>query len=342
LAPTASPSVSPTLNPTETPTTSPTAAAFPPTIIDFNFEGHYPGISTSSVEDMTDSNGACPRGWTCTGVAQVKNEEYIADQKANYAGQQGQQYFIIGGDKTVGSATSAEFTLPSTASKVQYSRMGGATLPSGFYVMESSDEPNYQCQNNDDGKPCQVCGPRDTAEEDTDIFFEQECDVSKAAGLKVYLFVQDKDTSEQMGKVMIDDIHFLDVNGYILGDYRMFWKRAESENKFEWQLPHKIATDMKCEVVVSFDNETISNFHMTIDGEVRTVDLLQGGVSANDFRKDRFVTLTVERTSGLVDFLVEGEDLGIDGSEMDGLISTVGFTPGGNLQVDQMNCQTFV
>jgi len=308
VSPTANPSLSPTetptLSPTETPTTSPTAASFPPVAIDFNFEAKYRDISNTDVAGATDSDGACPRGWTCTGVAQVKDENYINDNKYNYAGQQGQQYLLIGGDLSVGSATSAEFTLPSTIKEAQYYRMGGADTPSGLYIKDAKTSET-------------ICGPSASAGEDTDVFFEQTCDLSTSGGRMVYIFVQDKNAdTATFGKVLIDDIHFLDVNGDILGNARYFMPKSDT-GALDWQLPHKVATDMTVRAVV----KSSTGFYMKIDNDEKRIAL--------SLKSDSYSTVTIQRTSGIVSVLVEGDlSTTYDPVEMDGVVSNVGFSDG--------------
>jgi len=304
VSPTANPSLSPTetptLSPTETPTTSPTAASFPPVAIDFNFEAKYKDISNTDVAGATDSDGACPRGWTCTGVAQVKDENYINDNKYNYAGQQGQQYLLVGGDLSVGSATSAEFTLPSTIAMAQYYRMGGADAPSGFYIKDAKTSAT-------------ICGPDASAGADTDVFFEQQCDLSSAAGKMVYIFIQDKNAATAtFGKVLIDDIHFIDVNGNILGNARYF----KEDTTLDWQLPHKVATDFTVHAVV----KAATGFYMKIDNDEKQIAL--------NVPADTMSTVTIQRTSGIVTVLVEGDETTYDPVEMDGVVSNVGFSDG--------------
>ena len=97
-----------------------------------------------------------------------------------------------------------------------HERMGGADAPSGFYIKDAKTSAT-------------ICGPTASAGADTDVFFEQQCDLSSAAGKMVYIFIQDKNAATAtFGKVLIDDIHFIDVNGNILGNARYFKEDTRS------------------------------------------------------------------------------------------------------------------
>jgi len=260
-------------------------------------------ISNTHVGCATDSAAACPLAWLCNCLATVKGAYYISDIWYNYAGPQGQQYLLVGGDLSVGSATSAEFTLPSTIQEAQYYRMGGADSPSGLYIKDAKTGET-------------ICGPSASAGEDTDVFFEQSCDLSTSGGSMVYIFVQDKNAATAtFGKVLIDDIHFLDVNGDILGNARYFMPKDDA-GALDWQLPHKVATDMTVRAVVKGS----TGFYMKIDNDEKRI-----GLTLAD---DSYSTVTIQRTSGIVSVLVEGDQTTYDPVEMDGVVSTVGFSDG--------------
>ena len=108
---------------------------------------------------------------------------------------QGEQYFSIGGDHDTGTAQSPTFELPSDAQSLEFLRCGGADSPSGVSVHRESGSV--------------VCSS--SRGEDTDSFFWDSCDVSSAAGERVYVRIVDTQSS-YWGKVFVDNIR-LDGGG---------------------------------------------------------------------------------------------------------------------------------
>jgi len=267
-------------------------------------------------------------------VAQVKNEQFVSDGE-NWAGQQGQQYLAVGGNQSVGKATTAEFTLPADVSTMSWFRMGGADAPSGVYVKLAD------CN----GTECVVCEPTAGGDGnlDTNVFFETSCDVSGAAGKLVYIEVSDEDTGLSFARVIVDDFHYMDMNGNILGNHQMFWKKPEADStlsKLEWQLPHPISNDFKCVSVVDFGT-TVSDYFIWIDDTKYELELGLDASSTMLKGKD-WVTVTFQRTSGIIDFLVDGEDLNLTAdTEMDGVLTRVGWESQPEILVAKMNCEMY-
>jgi len=264
-------------------------------------------------------------------VAQVKNEQFVSDD-ANWAGQQGQQYLAVGGNQSKGKATTAEFALPADVSTMSWFRMGGADAPSGVYVkLAEKNETETVCKPTSGG----------AGDMDTNVFFETSCDVSSAAGKLVYLEVSDEDTAESFARVIVDDIHFMDRNGNILGNHQMFWKKPQGAPvSLEWQLPHPISNDFKCTSVVDFGSQ-VSDYFIWIDDTKYELDL---GLDVNSkmLKGKEWVTVTFQRTSGIIDFLVDGEDLNLTADkEMDGVLTKVGWGNQDGMLVTKMNCEMY-
>jgi hypothetical protein len=183
----ATPTHAPT--PAPTPIQAPTPAPTPVQdngFLDLNFE-----YSTS---------GTCPLGWTCTGGAQVLGTDPDNDD-AILSGMEGSSYFYMGSDSDVGSATSVPFVLPAGISKITFLRAGGANPPSGLYVYDMDDNL--------------ICKGRDGT--NTNEFFDHQCMDSLASyeGEIAQLYLEDS-MSAGWGRLLVDDINFVDANGVAL------------------------------------------------------------------------------------------------------------------------------
>ena len=133
--------------------------------------------------------GECPLGWQCTGDARVESSS-------------NGQYFYLGEDYSTGTGTSFSFYLPANAWAVQFERGQGADEGSGFYVKRANDNTT-------------VCAREKSFNSAT--FWTDRCNVTEAAGERVYIFVADLQQSS-WGKVLIDSIAILDVRGETLVD----------------------------------------------------------------------------------------------------------------------------
>ena len=139
---------------------------------------------------------SCPSGWTCTGDARVVSRyTCVSGCGTPLPNAQGEQYFSIGGDGDTGTAQSPTFELPSDAQSLEFLRCGGADSPSGVSVHRESGSV--------------VCSS--SRGDDTDSFFWDSCDVSSAAGERVYVRIVDSQSS-YWGKVFVDNIR-LDGGG---------------------------------------------------------------------------------------------------------------------------------
>jgi len=212
VKPSASPSASPSATPTTlAPTDSPTEQRFPPSTIDWDFEGLYDGI-TGGVLDV-NTEGPTPRGWTKkTGsdVAQVKDGSY-QDPLSEFNGNEGQQYYLISGrvganpqkyELHNGHVATNEFKLPLNIAKLVFLRLGSETSGSYLAVQRVNKSEVCRVTNVDGGS--------------VDIFYQEECDLSSAAG--EYVTIQ---VVGQGDTYAIDDLRFEDVNGDIFGNQQL-------------------------------------------------------------------------------------------------------------------------
>jgi len=85
----------------------------------------------------------------------------------------------------------------------------------------------------------------------------------------------------------------------------------------------------------------VSDYFIWIDDTKYELDL---GLDVNSkmLKGKEWVTVTFQRTSGIIDFLVDGEDLNLTADkEMDGVLTKVGWGNQDGMLVTKMNCEMY-
>jgi len=332
---TASPSETPSTSPTTAaPTIGPTAASFPPAGIDFDFEGLYEYISDDIPAEVNAAEGNIPRGWTITGVAQVKNSSYKGAIMDNWNGYEGQQYFLIAGNKTEGQASTYPFKLPLSVKFLKFFRLGTERTNRSYLEVKTHEGDSVCKSSNEDGG-------------DQSTFYEEKCDISSAAGKYVIINVH----SSGIGTYAIDDIRFEDVNGDIFGNnqYTLDLNRnvrhdegeciGEGEGyapignsahgtytcnsgEFAWVLPFSFPGDARFVFVIQFSGD--AKFYMRDRNQkAHALDLCK---SAGTCGETKTVTFSIERNSEVILIMMNGVRWERS-FELQGIIEEVGLVP---------------
>jgi len=204
--------------------------------IDWNFEGVYlldgGPLYPLAEEEAGHAHGglahvgSCPRGWSCSGLAQIKNADWKAPKigSANISGitdhisgYEGKQFFVIADDLGFGQAETKPFELPANTIYMTWFQMGGAVSPSGVYIKEDASTSNNKCAMKD----CIVCKPTATKRrrmrtgiKHAGDFEEHECDYeaylekrknnNDFRNAKVYLEVLNADDGAPTEAIKID------------------------------------------------------------------------------------------------------------------------------------------
>lgn len=145
-----------------------------------------------NIDFESDSPGQCPQNWDCTGSSRISSP---SNRNCAAPGNlQGQHYFEVGCDHTIGTATSYNFYLPEDIHKITFLRAGGSDSGSGFYLKRASND--------------EILCSAETGT-NTDTFFVDFCeDLEEHAETEVYIFLRDIQTGG-WSKVYIDDIRFI-------------------------------------------------------------------------------------------------------------------------------------
>lgn len=153
------------------------------------------------------SAGNCPFGWVCNDnamLASASNGQGCTKAR----GIRGSQYAKAGCDNSIGSLKSPPFIIPSTVKGLRFLRAGGAegSTGSGLFVIDS---------NNPDRMLCAAWSKESS--ENTDTFFQDNCDLTGAAGKNVMIQISDNARSS-WGKVYIDNLKLLDAQSREIND----------------------------------------------------------------------------------------------------------------------------
>ena len=142
--------------------------------------------ATPILLDFESAKLSCPSGWYCNGDAAVSSTSYAKNK-------QGSRVFVIGfTDRQTGSATSAIFGLPANTAKVIFKRGGGSDT-GGVRIHLAADNSL-------------ICEAIDGI--NTDVMFDDECNVDGYAGQEVYIYAWDCDRGGY-GKVWLDHFRFV-------------------------------------------------------------------------------------------------------------------------------------
>jgi len=163
-----------------------------------------PVIFAESFEQ--DALEACPPGWACSGAARVAER-----QRPDLTGVSGTRFLAVGGNGSLGSATSPVFLLPKQIDRVAFRRGGAPSKGSGLSVRSRLDG-RVLCATDASGGPAA-------------LLLQQCGGLAAHAGEPVY--IQLKDVAES-GEVLVDELDLQDARGAQL---KAAWFRKEQLNE---------------------------------------------------------------------------------------------------------------